>query len=77
MLFDDTDKVKGLHAKMLLSDVLQEREAQIAYRKRIEGLHRAREQEFLAQQKISLAVKLELFRWPGSGSGGSQVHKFQ
>eukprot|EP00232_Nephroselmis_pyriformis_P004521 CAMPEP_0182913374 /NCGR_PEP_ID=MMETSP0034_2-20130328/38008_1 /TAXON_ID=156128 /ORGANISM="Nephroselmis pyriformis, Strain CCMP717" /LENGTH=471 /DNA_ID=CAMNT_0025050093 /DNA_START=149 /DNA_END=1564 /DNA_ORIENTATION=- len=56
MLYDDTDKVKHFHGKLILSDVLYEREAQIAYKKQIASLRKMEDDEF--QKRRVEAIEL-------------------
>lgn len=56
ILFDDSDKVKGFHSKMLLCDVMQENAELIEYKKQIEVLKRAQEQAFVEQQSQQMEV---------------------
>mmetsp|Transcript_34872 Transcript_34872/g.62719 ORF Transcript_34872/g.62719 Transcript_34872/m.62719 type:complete len:460 (-) Transcript_34872:166-1545(-) len=62
VIFNETDKVKAFHSKMLLSDVLRENENQIALKKQVDILKRAQEQAFVEQQRqaLELAETLEL-----------------
>lgn len=57
MLYDDTDRPKKLHSKMLLSDVTQERVAQMDYAKQIKALKRHQDEAFLVQQTARLKVQ--------------------
>ena len=61
MLYDDTDRPKKLHSKMLLSDVMQERVAQMDYAKQIKALKRHQHEAFLVQQAARL--KVHVFSW--------------
>ena len=56
MLYDDTDRPKKLHSKMLLSDVLQERVAQMGYVQQIKALKHNQDAAFLVQQAARLKV---------------------
>ena len=56
MLYDDTDRPKKLHSKMLLSDVMQERVAQMDYAQQIKALKRHQDEAFLVQQAARLKV---------------------
>lgn len=58
MLYDDTDRPKKLHSKMLLSDVMQERVAQMDYAQQIKALKRHQDEAFLVQQAARLKVGL-------------------
>lgn len=57
MLYDDTDRPKKLHSKMLLSDVMQERSAQMDYDQQIKALKHKQDAAFLVQQAARLKVK--------------------
>jgi len=46
MLFDDSDRVKGYHGTLLVSDVLKEREGQMEYRKKWQELIKEQESQY-------------------------------
>lgn len=54
MLYDDTDRPKALHSRLLLSDVMQERVVQMDYAKQIKSLKRQQDDAFLVQQAARL-----------------------
>lgn len=56
MLYDDTDRPKKLHSKMLLSDVMHERVAQMGYAQQIKALKHKQDAAFLVQQAARLKV---------------------
>ena len=56
MLYDDTDKVKSFHSALLLSDVLKEREHQIAYKGAVETIKKRHEAVFVKEQERALEV---------------------
>ena len=56
MLYDETDKVKAFHSSLLLSDVLQERENQIAYKQARQTVKKRHEAEFVRKQKEALEI---------------------
>lgn len=56
ILFDETDKVKALHSKMLESDAIKENETLIGYKKQIEVLKKAQEAAFVEQQRQAMEV---------------------
>lgn len=60
MLYDDTDRPKALHSRLLLSDVMQERVVQMDYAKQIKSLKRAQHDAFLVQQAARLKVILRI-----------------
>lgn len=68
ILFDETDKVKGFHSKMMLCDVLQENAELIEYKKQIEVLKKAQEQAFVEQQTQQLEVRRPLRAFSTLGS---------
>ena len=57
MLYDDTDRPKALHSKMLLSDVMQERVTQMDYAHQIKALKKQQDDAFLVQQSARLKVR--------------------
>ena len=56
MLYNDTDRPKKLHSKMLLSDVMHERVAQMGYAQQIKALKHSQDTAFLVQQAARLKV---------------------
>ena len=54
MLFHETDKAKGFHGAILHSDVLAERQEQIAFKGKIAALRTKQEAEFVKQQRAQL-----------------------
>ena len=56
MLYDNTDKVKSFHSALLLSDVLSERQEQIAYKQGLETIKRRHEAVFVKEQERALEV---------------------
>lgn len=58
MLYDDTDRPKALHSRMLLSNVMHERVAQMGYAQQIKALKRQQDEAFLVQQAARLKVRL-------------------
>lgn len=58
ILFDETDRVKGFHSKLLLSDVMKENEGQVVQKKGMAVLRRAQEAAFVEQQRQALEVGL-------------------
>ena len=60
MLFDDTDRVKAFHGTLLLSDVLQEREAQIKYKEYLKDVSDRQERAFVKQQREALEIAEEM-----------------
>lgn len=56
MLFDDTDKVKAFHSRLLMSDVMKEREAQVAYKAQLAVLHKAQDKAFHEEQTKAIEV---------------------
>ncbi|XRB22153.1 trichohyalin-plectin-homology domain-containing protein [Pseudoscourfieldia marina] len=60
MLFDETDRVKAFHGTLLLSDVLQEREAQLKYKQYTKEITQRQERAFVKQQKEALEIAEEM-----------------
>eukprot|EP00854_Cymbomonas_tetramitiformis_P009833 gene9833-11648_t len=56
MLYDETDRVKSFHSKLLLSDVLQEREAQINYKSQLKGIKKKQDDAFVRAQAQAIEV---------------------
>ncbi|MEW5315480.1 MAG: hypothetical protein WDW38_006905 [Sanguina aurantia] len=54
ILFDETDRVKGFHSKLLLSDVMKENEGQLVQKRGMAVLRRAQEAAFVEQQRQAL-----------------------
>ena len=57
MLYDDTDRPKALHSKLLLSDVMHERVRQMEYAQQIKALKQQQHDAFLVQQAAQLKVE--------------------
>ncbi len=57
ILFDETDRVKALHGKMLQSDAIKENEALIEFKKQIDVLKKAQEATFVEQQRQAMEVR--------------------
>ena len=58
MLFSDNDRVRALHSRLLLSEVLVERQRQMAHAAGIRALEAASEQDWLQRQAAALKVSL-------------------
>lgn len=54
MLYDSTDRVKSLHSKLLLADVMQERERQLELKKVLKGRELATEERFYQKQQEAI-----------------------
>jgi len=54
MLYDSTDRVKSLHSKLLLADVMQERERQIELKKVLKQRELATEERFYQKQQEAI-----------------------
>lgn len=54
ILFDETDRVKSFHSKMLLSDVMKENEQLVEVKRQIDVLRKAQEAAFVEQQRQAL-----------------------
>ena len=59
MLYDDSSRVKAFHSSLMTSDVMLEREAQIAYKHAIEIKKKKREEVFLKKQRKALEIAEE------------------
>ncbi len=56
MLYQQQDQVKAFNSKMMLSDVLQERDAQLQINAKKKEIHKAIEKEYVEQDKEQMAV---------------------
>ena len=56
MLYDDSSRVKSFHGSLMMSDVLQEREEQIKYKKALKVRDRHIEHAFLVKQQRVLEI---------------------
>ena len=56
MLYDQTDRVKAFHSKMLHSDVIKENDKQIDFKKQITLLKKEMDEDFLVQQRAALEI---------------------
>eukprot|EP00798_Chlamydomonas_sp_ICE-L_P002204 gene2204-33764_t len=65
ILFDETDRVKGFHSAMLVSDVVHENNALVGYKRQVDVLKKAQEAAFVEQQKQAqeMAEAAELRRF--------------
>jgi len=63
VLFDETDRVKTLHGKMLESDAIKENESMVAYKKQIAVLRKAQDAAFVEQQRQALEVIMREREW--------------
>merc|ERR1719188_585783 len=59
LLHDESDRMKAFHSKMMLCDVLAEREAQIALKGELAKLDQVREDRFLEMEKQNYRKMLE------------------
>merc|ERR1719188_1371618 len=59
LLYDESDRMKAFHGKMMLCDVLAEREAQISLKGELTKLDQVREDRFLEMQKQNYRKMLE------------------
>ncbi len=70
MLFSQNDRVQALHSRLLLSEILVERQRQIEHAAGIRALEVANEQDWLLRQAAALKVRLRfqtlLLPIPGS-----------
>ena len=58
MLFSQNDRVQALHSRLLLSEILVERQRQIEHAAGIRALEAANEQDWLLRQAAALKVRL-------------------
>lgn len=56
MLYDETDRVKSFHGKLMLSDVMQEREQQIKYKKTLSSMTKKQDDAFIKSQKAAVEI---------------------
>ena len=54
MLYDSTDRVKALHSKLMLADVMQERERQIDLKKTLEAKEMAEDEKWYQKQQEAI-----------------------
>merc|ERR1719149_458867 len=54
MLYDSTDRVKSLHSKLMLADVMEERERQLELKKVLKGRELATEERFYQKQQEAI-----------------------
>jgi hypothetical protein len=59
ILYDESDRMKTFHSKMMLCDVLAEREAQVALKEELGKLEGIREERYLEMEKASYRNMLE------------------
>jgi len=59
LLYDESDRMKSFHSKMMLCDVLAEREAQVSLKDELKKLEHVREDRFLEMQKQNYRKMLE------------------
>lgn len=59
MLYDETDRVKAFHSRLLMSDILKEREEQIEYKEERKQVLKEQEKLFQARQKKALQLAEE------------------
>lgn len=59
LLLENTEPMRELQSKALMSDVLKEREAQIEVRRKIEQMHKEQDQRWLQQQAEQLKAEDE------------------
>lgn len=57
ILFDESDRVRNFHSTMLLSDVIKQNEALVAFKRQIEQLEKEAEAKFVKDQAKALAAK--------------------
>jgi len=59
LLYDESDRMKSFHSKMMLCDVLAEREAQVGLKNELKKLEQIREDRFLEMEKQNYRKMLE------------------
>merc|ERR1712187_900238 len=59
LLHDESDRMKSFHSKMMLCDVLAEREAQVGLKDELKKLEQVREDRFLEMEKQNYRKMLE------------------
>jgi len=59
LLYDESDRMKSFHSKMMVCDVLAEREAQISLKDELQKLEHVREDRFLEMEKQNYRKMLE------------------
>merc|ERR1719204_283274 len=59
LLYDESDRMKSFHSKMMMCDVLAEREAQVGLKGELKKLEQIREDRFLEMEKQNYRRMLE------------------
>lgn len=59
ILYDESDRMKGFHSKMMYADVLAEREAQVSLKAELKKLEAIREDRYLEMEKQNYRKMLE------------------
>jgi len=59
ILYDDSDRMKTFHSKMMLCDVIAEREAQVELKEELTKLEQIREERYLDMEKANYRNMLE------------------
>jgi len=59
LLYDESDRIKSFHSKMMMCDVLAEREAQVGLKGELKKLEQIREDRFLEMEKQNYRRMLE------------------
>merc|ERR1712039_574654 len=59
LLYDESDRMKSFHSKMMMCDVLAEREAQVTLKGELKKLEQIREDRFLEMEKQNYRKMLE------------------
>jgi len=59
LLYDESDRMKSFHSKMMVCDVLAEREAQVTLKDELKKLEHVREDRFLEMEKQNYRKMLE------------------
>mmetsp|Transcript_13601 Transcript_13601/g.25752 ORF Transcript_13601/g.25752 Transcript_13601/m.25752 type:complete len:471 (+) Transcript_13601:134-1546(+) len=59
LLYDESDRMKSFHSRMMMCDVLAEREAQVSLKDELQKLEHVREDRFLEMEKQNYRKMLE------------------
>merc|ERR1712022_59928 len=59
ILYEESDRMKSFHSKMMLCDVLAEREAQVNLKEELNKLEQIREERFLEMERQNYRKMLE------------------
>merc|ERR1719387_849153 len=71
LLYDESDRMKSFHSKMMMCDVLAEREAQLGLKDELSKLEHIREDRFLEMEKQNYRKMLEREMKEKENEGGA------